>query len=138
MITTTELPPGRYIVDTEHSHIGFVAKLGLGLKAKGRFERFESVIDIGTSPAESSMTLTVRTESVRTGIAKRDEHLRADNVLAVGEFPTMEFAAPPSWKLTPAMTSRASCGCATPAGPSPSTPPPSSSPAPLGTPPGCS
>ena len=91
MLTTTELPPGQYVVDTTHSSIGFIAKLFLGLKARGRFERFESVIDIGTSPAESSMTLTVWTDSVRTGIAKRDEHLRARRVLAVEAFPTMEF-----------------------------------------------
>lgn len=91
METTTELPPGRYAVDTAHSHIGFVAKLVLGLKTKGHFERFQSVIDIGPSLATSSMTLTVWTDSVKTGIAKRDAHLRAANVLAVDSFPTMEF-----------------------------------------------
>lgn len=89
--TTTELPPGRYTVDTEHSSIGFVAKVVLGIRARGRFERFESVVDIGASAAESSMTLTVWTDSIRTGIKKRDQHLRADNVLGVEDFPTMEF-----------------------------------------------
>lgn len=91
MTALTELPAGPYTVDTDHSHIGFVAKLGLGLKAKGHFDRFQSVINIGPSPAESSMTLTVWTDSVQTGIKMRDKHLRAGNVLAVGEFPTMEF-----------------------------------------------
>ena len=88
---TTEIPPGQYVVDTKHSSIGFIAKLFLGLKAKGRFERFQSAITIGRSPAESSMTLTVWTDSIRTGVAKRDEHLRAGKVLAVAAFPTMEF-----------------------------------------------
>lgn len=91
MTTTTALPPGDYIADTEASHIGFVAKLVLGLKVKGRFERFETAIHIGSSTAESSMRLTAWTDSIRTGIKLRDTHLRADNVFAVDRFPTLEF-----------------------------------------------
>lgn len=91
MTTITDLSPGDYVVDTQASHIGFVAKLILGLKVKGRFDRFESAIEIGSSPAESSMRLTLWTDSVQTGIKMRDGHLRADNVFAVGRFPTLEF-----------------------------------------------
>jgi len=89
--TTTELPAGRYTVDLDHSRIGFESPLFLGLKVNGTFERFESVVDVVDSPATSGLTLTVWTDSVRTGIAKRDEHLRAANVLDVGAHPTMAF-----------------------------------------------
>jgi len=90
-MTTTELPQGKYIVDAIASHIGFEAKAVLGLKVKGSFGRFESVIVIRDSPAASTMHLTVHTDSVRTGISMRDKHLRAHNVLAVETFPTFEF-----------------------------------------------
>lgn len=89
--TAALLPAGRYAVEPDRSRIGFVAKLVLGLKVNGHFDRYESLVDVGPTPAESSLTLTVWTDSVRTGIAKRDEHLRASNVLAAGDHPTMTF-----------------------------------------------
>lgn len=89
--TATRLPAGLYVIDAGASRIGFEAALVLGLKVKGHFDRYESLVRVGATPTESSLTLTVWTDSVRTGIAKRDQHLRAGNVLAVDEHPTMAF-----------------------------------------------
>jgi polyisoprenoid-binding protein YceI len=86
-----QLVPGRYTLDNSQSTIGFEADILLGLKAKGRFHRHEASITVGASAAESSIAVVVWTDSIDTGIKMRDRHLRADNVFATGEFPTLEF-----------------------------------------------
>jgi polyisoprenoid-binding protein YceI len=87
----TELRAGEWTLDKKASSIGFQAKAAFGLKVNGRFDRYESAITVGPSLAESAISATIWTDSVDTGIKLRNEHLRADNVFAVAQFPTMEF-----------------------------------------------
>jgi polyisoprenoid-binding protein YceI len=87
----TELSAGKWALDTTASSVGFQAKAAFGMKVSGRFHRYESVITVGPSVAESAISATISTDSVDTGIKMRDEHLRADNVFATARFPTMEF-----------------------------------------------
>ncbi len=89
--TSTALPPGTWVLDAAATRIGFEAKLVLGLKVKGRFERHEAAVTVGAPPAQTSMAVTVWTDSLATGIKVRDGHLRADDVFAVDRFPTLEF-----------------------------------------------
>jgi polyisoprenoid-binding protein YceI len=87
----SQLPAGDWILDHEGSSIGFQAKVFLGLKVTGQFDRYDSAITFGATAAESSISLTVWTDSVQTGNKTRDEHLRADNVFASARIPTLEF-----------------------------------------------
>jgi polyisoprenoid-binding protein YceI len=87
----TDLDTGEWTLDTAATSIGFQAKAIFGMKVKGRFDRYESTIMVGASAAESAISTIVWTDSVDTGIKRRDEHLRADNVFATARFPTMEF-----------------------------------------------
>ena len=87
----TELSAGEWTLHNRASSIGFQAKAAFGMKVNGRFDRYESVITVGPSVAESAISATIWTDSVDTGIKMRDEHLRADNVFATARFPTMEF-----------------------------------------------
>lgn len=87
----SELAPGIWTLDPALTSIGFEAKLILGLKAKGHFNRYEATVDVGASASESSVSVTIYTDSVDTGIKMRDGHLRADNVFASEQFPTIEF-----------------------------------------------
>ena len=91
MQVNTELDAGEWTLDTAASSIGFQAKAIFGMKVKGRFDRYESTITVGASAAESAISTIVWTDSVDTGIKMRDEHLRADNVFATAQFPTLEF-----------------------------------------------
>jgi polyisoprenoid-binding protein YceI len=86
----TGLAAGTWSLDQATS-VGFEAKVIFGLKAKGHFDRHEATITVGESAADSSISVTVWTDSVQTGISKRDEHLRAENVFASARFPTLEF-----------------------------------------------
>src|ERR1700682_3993114 len=91
MKVNTELDAGEWTLDTAATSIGFQAKAIFGMKVRGRFDRYESTITVGASAAESAVSTIVWTDSVDTGIKRRDEHLRADNVFATARFPTLEF-----------------------------------------------
>jgi polyisoprenoid-binding protein YceI len=78
-------------LDTTATSIGFRAKAVFGLKVNGRFDRFEAAITVGTSEADSTISATVWTDSIDTGMKLRDEHLGADDVFATARFPAMEF-----------------------------------------------
>src|ERR1700692_3964087 len=91
MKVNTELDAGEWTLDTAATSIGFQAKAIFGMKVKGRFDRHESTITVGASAAESAISTIVWTDSVDTGIKRRDEHLRADNVFPQAPFPTLEF-----------------------------------------------
>jgi len=88
-----ELSDGEWTLDTTASSIGFQAKAAFGMKVNGRFGRYESTITIGSSVSESTVSATIWTDSVDTGIKLRDEHLRADNVFASATFSTLEFSS---------------------------------------------
>src|SRR6202165_391509 len=85
------LDAGEWTLDAAATAIGFQAKAAVGMKVKGRFNRYESTITVGPSAAESTISTVVWIESVNTGIKMRDGHLRADNVFATARFPTLEF-----------------------------------------------
>lgn len=86
-----DITPGAWTLDPQASSIGFSASLFLGLKVKSSFSHWESSIQVGDSAAESSLVVTVWTDSLATGIKMRDGHLRSATAFASKEFPTMEF-----------------------------------------------
>lgn len=90
-MVNTELSAGEWTLDAAASLIGFHAKAVFGMKVTGRFDRYESTITVGHSVADSAISASIWTDSLDTGIKRRDEHLRADNVFATGRYPTLEF-----------------------------------------------
>ena len=84
---------GSWVIDSAASTFGFRAKALFGMKVTGSFERYESSINVGTDGPSSTVSVSVRADSVVTGSKKRDEHLRSSNVFAVTEFPTIEFTS---------------------------------------------
>lgn len=89
--TTNTLSSGAWVLDPTATSIGFAAKMFLGLKAKGHFRGYDATVTVGNSAADSSVAVTIQTNTIDTGIKMRDEHLRADNVFDSARFPTLEF-----------------------------------------------
>ncbi|GAA3158679.1 YceI family protein [Planomonospora alba] len=83
--------PGTYTLDTAHTHIGFVVKHMMVSKVRGSFGEFSGSVTIAENPLESSAELTIKTQSIDTGVADRDGHLRSDDFLAVEKFPELTF-----------------------------------------------
>jgi polyisoprenoid-binding protein YceI len=83
---------GDYTIDPAHSTIGFVARHAMVTNVKGKFTDFTGSLHLdGSDPARSTATLDVRMESIDTGSADRDGHLKSADFFKTEEFPTMTF-----------------------------------------------
>jgi polyisoprenoid-binding protein YceI len=90
----TDVPaPGTYVLDPNHTIVGFVARHLMVTKVRGRFEEFEGSITVAEDPLASSAQASISTASLTTGSADRDGHVTSDDFLAVERFPTMRFAS---------------------------------------------
>ncbi|MFI1416036.1 YceI family protein [Streptomyces sp. NPDC020707] len=97
----TELPPpGPWTVDPAHSSVGAVAQhLGIS-SVHGRFTRFAGSIEIAPDEvAKSRVEAVIRADSIDTGNAMRDGHLKSPDFLDVERHPEIRFV---STGLTPA------------------------------------
>ncbi|MFD6285203.1 YceI family protein [Streptomyces sp. NPDC060205] len=97
----TELPPpGPWTVDPAHSSVGAVAQhLGIS-SVHGRFTRFAGSIEIAPDEvAKSRVEAVIRADSIDTGNAMRDGHLKSPDFLDVERHPEITFV---STGLTPA------------------------------------
>ncbi|MBC9713831.1 YceI family protein [Streptomyces sp. TRM66268-LWL] len=89
--TTLPLTAGTWAFDPFHSAVGFTIRhLGIS-KVRGRFDQLDASLVVGETLAESSVTATVALESINTGNADRDAHVRASDLLDVASRPTMSF-----------------------------------------------
>ncbi|MFI7387042.1 YceI family protein [Streptomyces sp. NPDC049813] len=83
---------GDYTVDPAHTTLGFVARHAMVTNVKGAFTDFTGELHLdGTDPAKSSASFDVRMESIDTGNADRDGHLKSADFFKTDEFPTMTF-----------------------------------------------
>jgi polyisoprenoid-binding protein YceI len=77
-------------IDPTHSTIGFRVRHMLG-SAKGNFSKFSGTIVVDREhPEQSSVSVKIAASSIDTGIAKRDEHLRA-GLFEVAKYPEITF-----------------------------------------------
>jgi polyisoprenoid-binding protein YceI len=80
-----------YRFDPSHSIISFKVHQFLGT-TRGRFTRFEGKIYVDRDhPARSSVWAKIRMESIDTGIATRDRHLRAPDFFNAAKYPEITF-----------------------------------------------
>ena len=84
-----DLTPGVWTVDPSHSTIGFTARHLMITKVHGTFTDFDGVVTIAEEPLASSVVANVRLDSVSTGSADRDAHLRTADFFDVEHHPEM-------------------------------------------------
>jgi polyisoprenoid-binding protein YceI len=83
---------GDYTIDPSHSSIGFVARHAMVTNVKGKFLDFTGSLHLdGGDPAQSTASIDVKMDSVDTGSADRDGHLKGSDFFKIEEFPTMTF-----------------------------------------------
>jgi polyisoprenoid-binding protein YceI len=82
-------------VDRNHSTMGFNVPIMGGLsKVTGKFTDFEVNADWNDAdPSTSTVTVTIQTASVSTGIDKRDGHLKSADFFDAENFPTITFVS---------------------------------------------
>lgn len=82
-----------YDVDTAHSTVGFTVPILGGLsKVSGKFSDFNATIVYDEADVtKSSVTVTIKTASIDTGIEARDKHLRTADFFDAEKFPEITF-----------------------------------------------
>ena len=79
-----------YDVDISHSSVGFKVKHMMISTVSGNFSGFRGSYDLEKGVLKS-LTATIKTETINTGIKKRDEHLRSADFFDVKKFLEMTF-----------------------------------------------
>ena len=92
MSTATAVTTGTWTIDPTHTEIGFSVR-HLVSKVRGKFEGFEGTIVTSDDITASSVNVTVDLNTINTGTADRDNHLRSADFFEVESHPTMTFVS---------------------------------------------
>ncbi|MFE2213275.1 YceI family protein [Streptomyces canus] len=93
-MTNTDLTAltGDYTIDASHSTIGFTVRHAMVTNVKGKFNEFSGSLHLdGGDPSASTASIDVKMDSIDTGSADRDGHLKSADFFKIEEFPTMTF-----------------------------------------------
>ncbi|GAA0410610.1 YceI family protein [Microbispora corallina] len=82
---------GEFALDKAHTRVGFVVKHMMVSKVRGHFGDFDGKIVIGENPLDSSVEAVIKADTISTGVADRDGHLRSDDFLGADKFPEVTF-----------------------------------------------
>ncbi|WP_328319828.1 YceI family protein [Streptomyces sp. NBC_00388] len=83
---------GDYTIDPTHSAIGFTVRHAMVTNVRGSFTGHEGTLHLdGLDPAKSTAAIDIRIESIDTGMADRDGHLRGGDFFDAEQFPHMTF-----------------------------------------------
>lgn len=81
-----------YEFDRANTRIGFAARYAMVTTVRGGFTDFSGHVKLdGENPTQSSVTMTIFTESLTTGQSQRDDHLRSPDFLDAESYPEINF-----------------------------------------------
>jgi polyisoprenoid-binding protein YceI len=85
---------GDYTIDQTHTRLGFSTRHAMVTTVRGQFNDFAGTAHIDTAnPAASSVSLTIQTASIDTGVADRDGHLRSGDFFDADANPEITFVS---------------------------------------------
>jgi len=89
--STVNAAPQTYKIDPVHSTIGFKVRHLVG-NVTGRFGEVSGIIQIDSDhPETSSVEASIQAQSIDTGNAKRDGHLKSADFFDAAQFPVITF-----------------------------------------------
>ncbi len=84
----------RWEIDPVHSEIAFSVRHLMVATVRGRFNRFQGVIEFDPAHPESGrVEVTIDAASIDTRNEQRDNHLRSPDFLDVEKYPTITFVS---------------------------------------------
>ena len=85
---------GDYALDPTHTRLGFSTRHAMVTTVRGQFKEFtgEAVVDTA-DPSASKVVVNIRAESIDTGVADRDAHLRSADFFDVETYPEITFVS---------------------------------------------
>ncbi|MFV0463419.1 MAG: YceI family protein [Nostocoides sp.] len=87
------LTTGEWTIDPSHTEVAFVARHLMVTKVRGRFTDVSGTITVAEPIAESRAEVRIAIDSVATGNADRDTHLRSGDFFDAESFPAMTFVS---------------------------------------------
>jgi polyisoprenoid-binding protein YceI len=82
---------GTWQIDTVHSDVSFTVRHMMVSKVRGQFTEFEGTIVTAEVPTDSSVTASIKLDSIDTRNEQRDNHIRSADFFDVAEYPTMTY-----------------------------------------------
>jgi polyisoprenoid-binding protein YceI len=99
-MTTTATPTvtlqdldGTYVIDPSHSRMGFVARHAMVTKVRGSFNDFSGSATTGAGLADARIEVAIKADSITTGSADRDGHLRSGDFFGTDEHTELTFVS---------------------------------------------
>lgn len=83
---------GTYAIDITHSEVAFSVR-HLMSKVRGKFEEFEGSFVLADPIERSSVSATIKPNSINTGTPDRDNHLRSADFFEVEKHPEWTFTS---------------------------------------------
>ena len=83
---------GEYVLDSSHSNIGFSIKHLMISNVKGNFKSYDADLEFDEKTKQiTKLMASIDTNSIDTGIQKRDDHLKSSDFFDIQKFPTIKF-----------------------------------------------
>ena len=76
-MTDLSVIAGTWVIDPSHSRLGFETRHAVITKVRGHFADFEGTIVIGEDTSASTVKISAKLDSIDTGSADRDGHLKS-------------------------------------------------------------
>ena len=90
-LTQTSLAAGDWQIDPAESELAFETRILFGMiPVRGRYSEYAGELHVDPSGSASG-ELRIEARTVRTGIRKRDNHLRSSDFFAVDDHPHLRF-----------------------------------------------
>lgn len=84
---------GTWIMDGSHTSAEFVARHLMVTKVRGGFGSVAGTIEVAEDPAASRVEVVIETQSVSTGDADRDGHIKSADFFDIENHPEMKFVS---------------------------------------------
>ncbi|GAA1939807.1 YceI family protein [Nocardioides marmoribigeumensis] len=84
---------GTYVLDASHSRMGFVARHAMVTKVRGSFNDFSGSATTGAGLADARIEVAIKADSITTGNADRDGHLRSGDFFGTDEHAELTFVS---------------------------------------------
>lgn len=79
-------------IDPAHTKAGFVVRHMMVTNVRGSFDRVSGTLEFDPQqPQNSHVEVSIDVDSISTGVADRDNHLRSADFFDVASYPTMTF-----------------------------------------------
>lgn len=87
------LPEGKFNIDAMHSKVGFEIPHLVISSVEGKFNKFDGVITVDKAADKSKVEFSADINSIDTGVAKRDDHLKSPDFFDAKKFAKMTFTS---------------------------------------------